>query len=40
MEAIDSVIEGSLESEEYYYLIHESLKYAVRVKDKSLFEYL
>ena len=39
-EAIDSIIRSDLTSEEYYYILHESLKYAVRVKSKDLFEYL
>ena len=40
IEGIDLMLESDLESEEYYYLIHESLKYAVRIKNKELFEHL
>ena len=39
-EAIDSLLKSELTAEEYYYLIHESLKYAIRVKSKQLFEYM
>ena len=40
-EAIGTEIrETSMGPEEYYYLINESLKYAIRVKSKQLFEYL
>jgi hypothetical protein len=39
-EAIDSILESGLTSEEYYYLVHESAKYAVRVKNRGLLNTL
>lgn len=39
-ESINISLENDLTSREYYYLIHESLKYAIRLKSKYLFDFL